>query len=678
MLDRAEESVPYNFQHATYHPHFRHIKDYAGYHDIFIFNNEGDLIYSVYKEADFATNLIDGEFAGSGLGEAFRAANGADRQSLHFVDFLPYGPSADAPAAFIATPIIDESDAQIGVFAIQVPSELISQVLNNPTGMGELGEMYAVGPDFSKRSDARYDNTFSILDPTKKTEHVIAALSGETLFFSRADGVHGVPVIAETAPLNVFGQDWGLIAELDLAEVMTPVVGVRNIVLLVTSLGALLAVGLGVMTARTVTVPLVRLGDGMEAVSNQRFDHEIADTGRQDEIGSLARILVAFRDGLRDAQHAEEERKSLQAEQQTVVERLSVALGKLADGDLTTKINTEFKGDYDQLRRDYNRTIENLNKTMGGVVDRTGQIRESLQGMTQSSDDLLRRTETQAATLEQTAAALDEMTASVRSAAAGAKEVEQIVSDARHDADESGIVVGNAVKAMTEIEKSSDEITKIIGVIDDISFQTNLLALNAGVEAARAGEAGRGFAVVASEVRALAQRSSDAARQIKDLIGGSSAQVQKGVTLVGQTGDSLNKIVERVAHISELMSEISTSAQEQSTGLGEINIGVTQLDQVTQQNAVMVDEATARSHSLNEEAQTLADLVAQFRLMSAGARMSRAAPIAKTKEKPIQLTRPSRPNKETDRQSVPPSPASTGPMPLQSTGTDNDVGWEEF
>ncbi|WP_411891949.1 methyl-accepting chemotaxis protein [Yoonia sp. SDW83-1] len=207
----------------------------------------------------------------------------------------------------------------------------------------------------------------------------------------------------------------------------------------------------------------------------------------------------------------------------------------------------------------------------------------------------------------------------MKSAASSAKEIEGIVVIAQGEADESGPVVRNAVSAINEIEKSLDEIKKIIGVIDDIAFQTNLLALNAGVEAARAGEAGRGFAVVASEVRALAQRSSDAAKQIKGLIGGSSERVQNGVSLVGHAGEVLTKIVDRISQISSLMSGIAAGAQEQSTGLGEINIGMSQLDQVTQQNAAMVEEATAGSHALNQDAQKLADMVSRFRLKKGSA-----------------------------------------------------------
>jgi methyl-accepting chemotaxis protein len=300
--------------------------------------------------------------------------------------------------------------------------------------------------------------------------------------------------------------------------------------------------------------------------------------------------------------------------------------------------------------------VANLDAAIRSVVENAREISSRSHEISSASDDLSRRTETQAATLEQTAAALDELTASVKSAADGAKEVEKIVREARSEADNSGVIVQNAVSAMTMIEKSSSEISQIIGVIDDIAFQTNLLALNAGVEAARAGDAGRGFAVVASEVRALAQRSSDAARQIKNLIGGSTEQVERGVLLVSKAGDALTAIADRVAHISTLISEIASGAQEQSTGLGEINIGVTHLDQVTQQNAAMVEEATAGSHALNQEATQLIELVSRFQLKDVqaetrpgssvrqsgrGAEKQRARPTAApTNFTPKAMTRP--------------------------------------
>lgn len=229
-----------------------------------------------------------------------------------------------------------------------------------------------------------------------------------------------------------------------------------------------------------------------------------------------------------------------------------------------------------------------------------------------ASDDLSPRTEQQAAGLEQTAAALDQITATVNRTASGAREASATVQAARNDAETSGTVVREAVSAMDAIHASAHQITQTIAVIDEIAFQTNLLALNAGVEAARAGDAGRGFAVVASEVRALAQRSAIAAKEIKVLISSSTTQVNAGVALVGQTGEALQRIMGRVAEIDGLVSEIAASTQEQATGLREVNTAVNMMDQVTQQNAAMVEQSTAASQSLTNEASQLVDLIARF------------------------------------------------------------------
>ena len=249
---------------------------------------------------------------------------------------------------------------------------------------------------------------------------------------------------------------------------------------------------------------------------------------------------------------------------------------------------------------------------MTAIATSSGGIRSASDEIATASDDLSRRTEQQAASLEETAAALDQITATVRRGAEGAKQATTAASGAKGDAVRSGEVMTDAVNAMGEIEQSSSQITQIIGVIDEIAFQTNLLALNAGVEAARAGDAGRGFAVVAQEVRALAQRSAAAAKEIETLIANSSAQVQRGVRLVGDTGQALSAIVAKVTEIDALIAEIAQSSEEQATGLAQVNTAVNQMDQVTQQNAAMVEEATAASSSLKSEALELANLVGRF------------------------------------------------------------------
>ncbi|MDP2062748.1 MAG: methyl-accepting chemotaxis protein [Phaeovulum sp.] len=318
-------------------------------------------------------------------------------------------------------------------------------------------------------------------------------------------------------------------------------------------------------------------------------------------------------------------RSRAEAAQQAVVEALRGALSRLSEGDLTAEITTIFTPAYGQLRSDFNSALKNMRLAMRGVVESAAAIGSDAAEISTAADDLSRRTEQQAGALEETAAALDQLTASVKSAAEMAAHANQMVASAKSNAETSGQVVREAILAMGEIAESSGKISKITSVIDEIAFQTNLLALNAGVEAARAGEAGRGFAVVASEVRALAQRSSEAAREIASLIAASSGQVKRGVGLVGQAGEALGGIESSVREIYGAVSEIAASAREQSTGLAEINTAVNQLDQVTQQNAAMFEQTTAASHSLTRGAETLAETTAKFRIGS-----ETAAPAAVT------------------------------------------------
>lgn len=346
-----------------------------------------------------------------------------------------------------------------------------------------------------------------------------------------------------------------------------------------------------------------------------------------DEIARIARALTVFRDGLVEKEDmsrlAEEERAENQAKQTAAVGAIGTGLAELSRGNLSYRINEELTEGYTQLKEDFNSTAHTLSTTVQDVVAVAESIRNGSAEVSQASDDLSQRTESQAATLEQTAAALEELTASVRSAAEGSRDAETTTVEAKNEATQSGKVVENAVQAMQDIEASSTQIEQIIAVIDDIAFQTNLLALNAGVEAARAGEAGRGFAVVASEVRGLAQKTTDAAREIKTLISKSTEQVNTGVDLVARTGEALKSITDRVTHISNLMSAIADSTSEQATGLGEANIAVSQLDQVTQQNAAMVEETSAAGQLLSRDAEKLSDLMSYFSITAGVSEVAR-------------------------------------------------------
>jgi methyl-accepting chemotaxis protein len=466
----------------------------------------------------------------------------------------------------------------------------------------------------------------SSFDAPPPLPQVETAVLGDAASFDGVPGLAGGEVLALVRPLGLEGLDWTLVAERDRGAAMAPVGALALRLLAGAAVAVAIAAAVGWWASRRVAAPLGQLAQAARAVAERRADPAVPAAAGTDELAELARALATLRDDLARADEVAAEREVARRGQDLMVAELGAALSRLAQGGLTTPVEAPFAQEHDRLRQDVNATMSELSEILSTVVDRARQISQKASEISSASDDLSRRTENQAATLEETAAALDELTASVKSSAQGAAEVDGIVAKAREEAERSGEVVRHAVTAMAEIERSSDEIGQIIGVIDDIAFQTNVLALNAGVEAARAGEAGRGFAVVASEVRTLAQRSSDAARQIKELIGGSATQVRRGVGLVGKAGSALTSITDRVAHIAELVSDIASGAREQAAGLGEINNGVNQLDQVTQQNAAMVEEATSASHVLTQDARQFAELVARFRLPESAAPKVTAAP----------------------------------------------------
>jgi methyl-accepting chemotaxis protein len=400
----------------------------------------------------------------------------------------------------------------------------------------------------------------------------------------------------------------------------------------------------GWLTTRAIAGPLTQLNGLLLQMAAGRFDLKVTGTDRPDEIGDIARSAEVFREnGLQRAkleaeaaafqQHLDQKLKETEAafeaaghEQKLVVDAMARALSSLAEGDLTTRLSAEVAADYAVLKRDFNTAVASLEAAIATIADAAGGIGSGSDEIATASDDLSRRTEQQAASLEETAAALDEITSTVRRTAAGSTEAATVVATAREDVEQSAEIMRQAVEAMSAIEESSAQIGRIIGVIDEIAFQTNLLALNAGVEAARAGDAGRGFAVVASEVRSLAQRSADSAKEIKALINTSAEQVGQGVDLVGRTGQALQRIVGQFAAIDGVVREISASAQEQATGLNQVNTAVNQMDQVVQQNAAMVEEASAATYSLKGEAEQLTDLVGRFKAARNAAAPKAAAP----------------------------------------------------
>ncbi|AXJ96861.1 MULTISPECIES: methyl-accepting chemotaxis protein [unclassified Sphingomonas] len=375
-----------------------------------------------------------------------------------------------------------------------------------------------------------------------------------------------------------------------------------------------------ILAGRLICTPYVDTVVRMEAMAAGDLDAPIAYTDNGDCVGRMTKAMAVFRDNA-------ERVRAASAAQAIVVRSLGEGLDRLAANDLTHRITATYPADYEQLRVDYNRAMDGVAQAMAAVAAATSGINSGASDVRAASDDLSQRTEQQAASLEETAAAMDEITTTVRQTAAGAVKANSAVEDARVEAEHSGDVVRRAVEAMGGIERASNEIGEIISVIDGIAFQTNLLALNAGVEAARAGDAGKGFAVVASEVRALAQRSADAAKDVKTKITASTQQVEAGVQLVSETGAALNRIIGRIGEISALVGEIAKAAENQASGLQQVNTAVSEMDGVTQQNAAMVEEATAAARSLSAEADELARHVACFKIGNERPAAMSASPV---------------------------------------------------
>jgi methyl-accepting chemotaxis protein len=383
----------------------------------------------------------------------------------------------------------------------------------------------------------------------------------------------------------------------------------------------------GLASKHLICTPYVSTVVRMEQLAAGDLTSPIGYADNRDCVGRMTKAMAIFR------RNAEQVQDATQA-QSRVVESLGTGLSSLAGNDLTHRIGDDFPADYAQLRTDFNHAMAVVEAMMGNIADSATVIRRGAGEISQASDNLSSRTEQQAAGLEQTAAAMDEITGAVRQTAREAARASGIARETHEVATRGGDIAGRAVDAMQGIQRASGEIADVIALIDGIAFQTNLLALNAGIEAARAGDAGKGFAVVASEVRALAQRSADAANDVKARINASTAQVQAGVQFVNETETTLTAILGGVAQVTEAIAAIADAADQQSNGLHQVNTAITEMDSLTQQNAAMVEEATAAARSLDSQADELAREVGRFQVDQHVPASAPAAPAATAPVRP--------------------------------------------
>ncbi len=612
VLDAANDGSRYSALHDKYHPIIRNYLQKFGFYDIFLIDpDSGQIVYSVFKEIDYATSLKTGPYRNTNFADAYAEALalGSTEEST-LVDFKPYLPSYDGPASFIASPIFDGSRL-IGVLMFQMPVGIINGIMQERSGLGETGETYLVGTDKFMRSQSRFTEENTILvsevDSAATESIAIGETGGDTILDYR-----GISVLSSYSPLTIAGLDWGIIAEIDEDEALNAVGSLLNASLIVAAIALGLVLLSAVLFARSMIRPIAQSVKVAESIASGNLVTEV-NAVTQCEIGDLLRAL-------------------------------STMQGKLID------------------------VVRNIQGTSSSVKSGADEI-------SQGNTDLSQRSEEQASSLEETASSMEEMTSTVKQNADNAGEANQLAMAAREEAEKGGAVVSQAVMAMNEINDSSKKISDIIGVIDEIAFQTNLLALNASVEAARAGDQGRGFAVVASEVRNLAGRSATAAKEIKELIVDSASKVDEGSRLVNESGATLEEIVNGVKKVTDIVGEIAAASKEQAAGIDEVNRAIVQMDDMTQQNAALVEQAAAASESLGEQADDLSQLINFFTLQGDTV-ATEATPMARaTRAERRTVDRPWTAPKTAETSEAISAPA---PSMKKAAAGDGDQEWEEF
>ncbi|WP_010141148.1 methyl-accepting chemotaxis protein [Oceanicola sp. S124] len=626
FLMSGPSDLQYNVVHGRYHPFLDEFASVRDLQDLYLVDRDGNVLYSVEKDIDFATNLLEGPYKDTGLARAFRAAMAKADGEIAFQDYSAYEPANGEPASFIATVVTGRDGAPMGAVIYNLPADRINQIMNDATGLGETGEAYVVGSDLVLRSNSRFETGPRMLETIAENQALREAVnSGEAQFINGPNLLDRPSALMGTL-ITYHDAVWAVLVAQEQDELYKPVIELRN--QLLTQVGGLMLVltVIGVLIAQSISKPFVRIGEAIARVADGNLTASIPMVERRDDVGFLATHLEDLRGKLASAADMRRQQERRAKEQHQVVEHLTGAISQLAEGNLTGVIRNPFAEDYEALRNGFNTALLKLNDSISELVNSAREIDNSAHDVETASNDLSQRAIEQAASLEETAAAITQLSASVKSTADSASEADNVMIRAKESAKKNGEVVTQAMVAMDKIANSSQKITQVTSVIEDLAFQTNLLALNAGVEAARAGEAGRGFAVVASEVRALAQRSSEAAKEINALIQESAENVTGGVEMVERAGQSFESLIGEFDKVSSSVSSIATAAREQSVGLEEINSAVDQLDQVTQKNAAVASSVHGTGKMMVTEAAKLNRISASFRCDDSKVRRAVQAP----------------------------------------------------
>ena len=648
QLDLPEQKNAYSFGHKNAHPGLRSVAQGRGYADLFIFDLDGHLLYTVNKNLDFATTFTEngGPYADTALGRAFRTALAFDKPGpVTYADDLSYTPSGGDPAAFVATKIYGNDGAPRGVLAVELPLAQVDMAMASRNGLGETGETFLVGSDHLFRSDSSFTEAKDFLVTTYDSGPLQSALGGQV--GQGYSTYRDMTMLTTAVPVAYMDYHGALVSVISRDEVLAPVVSMRNLALAIGGVLLLAVTIIGLLISRSVTRPLSKLTKTMETLASGNLDADVSGRLRRDEIGAMSRAVEVFRENARQVSNlTEQERMSSEQrreERAQMMRTLQRAFGEVVDAavagdfskrvdatfpdtelnrlaesvnnlvatvdrglgetgevlsalartDLTKRMEGNYEGAFGRLRDDINEVGETLTRVMRDLRGTSRTLRTATGEMLRGANELSDRTAKQSATIEETSAAMRQLADTVDG---NSKRAETASAKARAVSDTAaagGEVMNRANDAMERIAGSSAKIGNIIGLIDDIAFQTNLLALNASVEAARAGEAGKGFAVVAVEVRRLAQSAAQASSEVKALVEQSNHEVLGGTKLVGEASQKLMAMLGAVRESSALIEAIAEATTAQATSIREVNHAVEDLDKMNQHNTALVEETNA-------------------------------------------------------------------------------------
>ncbi len=591
-LDVAGGNSLYDSAHSFYHPWFRDLQQAREYYDVFLINPNGEIIYSVYKESDFATNLLTGEWADSALADAFRGAKAAKAGHSFLVDFKRYGPSNGAPASFIGSPITDRSGTLLGVLVFQMPTARIAKIFADTTGLGETGETYFVGSDNLMRTDSKFVDTPTMLVREVKTSAVTAALAGEHGII-KSHNFTGAESFMSYAHVEFDGTHYAVIAEQEVSESDAGV-----FVLMMELMAAALVVAaissiLGILLARSITRPISSMTTSMNKLAGKDWNTEVPGRDRSDEIGEMAAAVQVFKDNGQEVER-------LQAEQveneKRAAEEKRKAMNDLADG---------FEASVGEI--------------VEGVAATASDLKETAQGVSAIAEETTAQSATVAAAAEESSVNVQTVSSATEEMSASIAEMRQQVMRSRDVSEQAAQSVESAAGQIGGLSDAANQIGDVLALIQDIAEQTNLLALNATIEAARAGEAGKGFAVVASEVKTLATQTQKATEQIRAQIEGVQTESKTAVAAVSGIRDVIAQVTEisqaiasSIEEQSEATTEIARNAQEAAVGTRDVSSSVQGVSDASQQASAASTELLASSEELAKQGDTLRERMTAF------------------------------------------------------------------